>query len=502
MNTQIPILEMKNVTKTFYGVVALNDINFSLKKGEIHALLGENGAGKSTLMKILSGVYFPDTGRIFIDGNEYRFKNTVDARKAGIAIIHQELNLCENLSVADNMFLGRENPKFGILDSQSIKRQTQKILDSLSLSIAADSIVSSLPIAQKQMIEIAKAVSLDARILVMDEPTSSLTSAEEEVLFELIERLKKNGTTIVYISHKLSEVFRICDRVTVLRDGEYIGTKDISEVTEESLIAMMVGRSITNVYPPSTHSIDRSKPLFEVKNLSASSYVKDASFCVYPGEILGFSGLVGSGRTEIAKAIFGCFKKTGGSIFFDGNEVIIDNPRHAIKQGIAFVTEDRKLEGLALGLSVGDNITASNYDLVSQGGIVKKQKSNSLISQGIEKLRVKTPGAKTHTGFLSGGNQQKVILARCLSKDIKLLILDEPTRGIDIGAKTEIYSLMRELSAKGMAIIMISSELPEILGMCDRIAVMKSRRIVKFLDKKDANQETVMTYAAGGSDVE
>jgi len=502
MNTQIPILEMKNVTKAFYGVVALNDINFSLQKGEIHALLGENGAGKSTLMKILSGVYFPDKGRIFIDGNEYRFKNTVDAREAGIAIIHQELNLCENLSVADNMFLGRENPKFGILNAQSIKTQTQKILDSLSLSIAADSIVSSLPIAQKQMIEIAKAVSLDARILVMDEPTSSLTSAEEEVLFELIERLKKNGTTIVYISHKLSEIFRVCDRVTVLRDGEYIGTKDINEVTEESLIAMMVGRSITNVYPSSSHKIDHTKPVFEVKNLCASSYVKDASFCVYPGEILGFSGLVGSGRTEIAKAIFGCFKKTGGSIFLDGTEVVIDNPRHAIKQGIAFVTEDRKLEGLALGLSVGDNITASNYDLVSQAGIVQKQKSNNLISKGIEKLRVKTSGAKTHTGFLSGGNQQKVILARCLSKDIKLLILDEPTRGIDIGAKTEIYSLMRELSAKGMAIIMISSELPEILGMCDRIAVMKSRRIVKFLDKKDANQETVMTYAAGGSDVE
>ena len=303
MDIQTPILEMKHVTKTFYGVVALDDINFSLRKGEIHALLGENGAGKSTLMKILSGVYFPDKGQIFIRGNEYRFKNTVDARKAGISIIHQELNLCENLSVADNMFLGREKSKFGILNARDIKEQTQRILDDLSLSISADSIVNTLPIAQKQMIEIAKAVSLGTQILIMDEPTSSLTSAEEEVLFSLIERLKRNGTSIVYISHKLSEVFRICDRVTVLRDGAYIGTKDINEVTEESLIAMMVGRSIANIYPEAQNTINRTKPVFEVKNLCASSFVKDASFCVYPGEILGFSGLVGSGRTEIAKAV-------------------------------------------------------------------------------------------------------------------------------------------------------------------------------------------------------
>ena len=502
MDIQTPILEMKHVTKTFYGVVALDDINFSLRKGEIHALLGENGAGKSTLMKILSGVYFPDKGQIFIRGNEYRFKNTVDARKAGISIIHQELNLCENLSVADNMFLGRENSKFGILNARDIKEQTQRILDDLSLSISADSIVNTLPIAQKQMIEIAKAVSLGTQILIMDEPTSSLTSAEEEVLFSLIERLKRNGTSIVYISHKLSEVFRICDRVTVLRDGAYIGTKDINEVTEESLIAMMVGRSITNIYPEAQNKINRTKPVFEVKNLCASSFVKDASFCVYPGEILGFSGLVGSGRTEIAKAVFGCFKKTSGALFLNGQKIIIDNPQQAIKQGIAFVTEDRKLEGLALGLSVGDNIMASNYDLISQAGVVQNVKSSKLISDGIKKLKVKTPGPKTHTEFLSGGNQQKVILARCLSKDIKLLILDEPTRGIDIGAKTEIDTLMRELSNRGVAIIMISSELPEILGMCDRIAVMRSRRIVTFLNKEQANQESIMRYAAGGVDVE
>ncbi|MCD8352272.1 MAG: sugar ABC transporter ATP-binding protein [Planctomycetaceae bacterium] len=495
-----PILEMRGIGKSFPGVKALDNVNFHLFKGEVLALMGENGAGKSTLMKILSGIYTPDAGAIVMDGKEVAFADTNAARDAGIAIIHQELNLCENLSVAANMFLGRESiGGFGYLDDAAAEDKTREILHSLGLDIDPATIMARLSPAQKQMVEIAKAVSQNARIIVMDEPTSSLTSAEEEVLYDLIGKLKSQGVSIIYISHKMQEIFRACNRVTVLRDGQYIGDSKVCDVTEDKLIEMMVGRSFDNIYPPAPGVPADAPVVFEAKDVTADGVVEPSSFTVRRGEILGFAGLVGSGRTELAKVIFGAIPMTGGEMRLDGRALDIHSCRSAIAAGIAFVPEDRKLEGLSLDHSIADNITASNYKRVSSRGIIRKTSVRELVVDGIERLRIKTPGGHTSARSLSGGNQQKVILARWLSRQPKIIILDEPTRGIDVGAKAEIYAIMRQLAADGVAVIMISSDLPEVLGMSDRVAVMRERKLVAILDRSEASQESIMTHAAGGS---
>ncbi len=498
--TEQTILEMRGIGKSFPGVRALDNVNFKLFKGEVLALMGENGAGKSTLMKILSGIYSPDSGAIVMDGREVSFPDTNAARDAGISIIHQELNLCENLSVAANMFLGREEVGgLGSLDDAKAEDETRRILLTLGLDIDPGIEMSYLSPAQKQMVEIAKAVSQNARIIVMDEPTSSLTTAEEEVLYGIIEKLQEQGVSIIYISHKMQEIFRVANRVTVLRDGQYIGDAAVTDVSEDRLIEMMVGRSFDNIYPPAPGVPADAPVVFEARGIASRDVVKPSSFTVRKGEILGFAGLVGSGRTELAKTIFGALPLTDGELFLNGEKIAVDSCGSAIAAGIAFVPEDRKLEGLSLDHSIADNIAASNYGSVSRRGVIRGKSVRQLVEDGIGKLRIKTPGGHTSARSLSGGNQQKVILARWLGREPKVIILDEPTRGIDVGAKSEIYAIMRELAARGVAVIMISSDLPEVLGMSDRVAVMRERELVAILDRADASQESIMTHAAGGS---
>lgn len=500
VTVQEPILEMRDIGKSFPGVKALDKVNFKLYQGEVLALMGENGAGKSTLMKVLSGIYGPDEGQIIMNGKEVSFPDTNAAREAGIAIIHQELNLCENLSVAANMFLGRESVgRFGYLDDATAKEKTREILHRLGLDIDPAIIMARLSPAQKQMVEIAKAVSQNARIIVMDEPTSSLTAAEEEVLYGLIDTLKGDGVSIIYISHKMQEIFRACTRVTVLRDGQYVGDSEVCDVTEGKLIEMMVGRSFANIYPESPGVAADAPVVFEAKGIGADGIVEPASFTVRRGEILGFAGLVGSGRTELAKVIFGAYPMTSGELRIDGNKIEVRKCGEAINNGIAFVPEDRKLEGLSLAHSITDNITASNYKRVSSRGFIKKKSVRGLVDDGIDRLRIKTPSGRVAAKTLSGGNQQKVILARWLGRNPKVIILDEPTRGIDVGARAEIYNIMRQLAGRGVAVIMISSDLPEVIGMSDRVAVMRERRLVAILDRPEITQKTIMTHAAGGN---
>ncbi|MCD8138471.1 MAG: sugar ABC transporter ATP-binding protein [Planctomycetaceae bacterium] len=496
-----PILEMRGIGKSFPGVKALDGVDFSLYKGEVLALMGENGAGKSTLMKILSGIYSPDAGQIIMDGEEVSFPDTNTARDAGISIIHQELNLCENLSVVANVFLGRENVRTcGYINDREAEDKTRAILQSLELDIDPRVPMRNLSPAQKQMVEIAKAISQNARIIVMDEPTSSLTAAEEEeVLYGLIERLKAQDVSIIYISHKMQEIYRACNRVTVLRDGQYIGDSAVKDISEDRLVEMMVGRSFDNIYPHAPGVPDDAPVVFEAKEVHSPGVVEPSSFTVRQGEILGFAGLVGSGRTEMAKLIFGVYPLVGGSMSLNGESIDASSCSAAINHGIAFVPEDRKLEGLSLDHSITDNISASNYTQVSVRGVLKKKSVREMVDQGIARLRIKTPGGHVSARALSGGNQQKIILARWLSRKPKMIILDEPTRGIDVGAKAEIYAIMRELAAAGVAIIMISSDLPEVLGMSDRVAVMREKRLVAILDRREATQESIMTHAAGGS---
>ena len=495
-----PILEMRGIGKSFPGVKALDGVDFKLYKGEVLALMGENGAGKSTLMKILSGIYRPDAGSIVMDGVEVTFPDTNTARDAGISIIHQELNLCENLSVAANMFLGRENVKTcGFINDREAEEKTRAILHGLELDIDPRTLMRKLSPAQKQMVEIAKAVSQNARIIVMDEPTSSLTTAEEEVLYALVERLRSQDVSIIYISHKMQEIYRVCNRVTVIRDGQYIGDSEVKDITEDRLVEMMVGRSFDNIYPPAPGVSADAPVVFEARDVHSPGVVEPSSFTVRRGEIVGFAGLVGSGRTEMAKLIFGVFPLCGGKMILNGEEMNNSCCSDAIKHGIAFVPEDRKLEGLSLDHSIIDNISASNYKQISTRGVIKKNTVREMVQNGITRLRIKTPSGHVSARALSGGNQQKIILARWLSRKPKMIILDEPTRGIDVGAKAEIYSIMRELAANDVAVVMISSDLPEVLGMSDRVAVMRENRLVAMLDRSEATQESIMTHAAGGS---
>jgi len=490
-------LQMSHITKRFPGVLALSNVDFALRKGEVHALLGENGAGKSTLMKILSGVYQPDEGDIIFEGQSVSFANPLGAQSAGITIIHQEFNLFPELTVEENIFIGREFCKNNRwrLDEKQQRQAAIDILQKLNLNISPETLVADLTVAQQQMVEIAKAISVNAKILIMDEPTAALTETEIDSLFQVTRLLKEQGTGIVYISHRLEELALIADRATVMRDGQFIATVDYDAVKISDLIAMMVGRDLGNIYPRRGPLAQR-KPVLEVSGLTRNGVLNNIDFTLYQGEILGFAGLMGAGRTELARAIFGADPIDGGTLKLNGKVTVIKDIPDAIQQGISYLTEDRKKEGLALGLSVERNIMLGNYPEYSDRyGNVDSKRCQKTSEEQVKALRIKTPHLEQAALNLSGGNQQKIIIARWVCKDTDILIFDEPTRGIDVGAKLEIYELMNRLVAKGKSIIMISSELPEVLGMCDRILVMRNGRITGELASDDATQEKIMQYA-------
>ncbi|WP_219351819.1 sugar ABC transporter ATP-binding protein [Citrobacter sp. Colony219] len=490
-------LQMSHITKRFPGVLALSNVDFTLRKGEVHALLGENGAGKSTLMKILSGVYQPDEGDIIFENQPVSFANPLSAQSVGITIIHQEFNLFPELTVEDNIFIGREFCKNNRwrLDEKQQRQAAIDILQKLNLNISPDMLVADLTVAQQQMVEIAKAISVNAKILIMDEPTAALTETEIDSLFRVTRLLKEQGTGIVYISHRLEELALIADRATVMRDGQFIATVDYDSVKISDLIAMMVGRDLGNIYPRREPQPQR-KPVLEVSGLTRKGVLNNIDFTLHQGEILGFAGLMGAGRTELARAIFGADPIDSGTIKLNGKETVIKDIPDAIQQGISYLTEDRKKEGLALGLSVERNIMLGNYpEYSNRYGNVDSKRCQQTSEEQVKALRIKTPHLEQAALNLSGGNQQKIIIARWVCKDTDILIFDEPTRGIDVGAKLEIYELMNRLVAKGKSIIMISSELPEVLGMCDRILVMRNGRITGELASDDATQEKIMQYA-------
>ncbi|XQS16225.1 sugar ABC transporter ATP-binding protein [Citrobacter telavivensis] len=490
-------LQMNHITKRFPGVLALSNVNFTLRKGEVHALLGENGAGKSTLMKILSGVYQPDEGDIIFEDRPVSFSDPLSAQNAGITIIHQEFNLFPELTVEENIFIGREFCKNNRwrLDEKQQRQAASEILQKLNLNISPETLVADLTVAQQQMVEIAKAISVNAKILIMDEPTAALTETEIESLFQVTRLLKAQGTGIVYISHRLEELALIADRATVMRDGQYIDTVDYENVKISDLIAMMVGRELGNIYPR-REARAHQEPVLEVSGLTCKGVLNNIDFTLNRGEILGFAGLMGAGRTELARAIFGADPIDSGTITLNGKVIVIKSISDAIAQGISYLTEDRKKEGLALNLSVERNIMLGNYpEYADRFGNVDSKRCQQTSEEQVRALRIKTPHLDQAALNLSGGNQQKIIIARWVCKDTDILIFDEPTRGIDVGAKLEIYELMNRLVAKGKSIIMISSELPEVLGMCDRILVMRSGRITGELTADNATQEKIMQYA-------
>lgn len=491
-------IEMRGIDKSFGGNAVLKSAGFLLDDGEIHALMGENGAGKSTLMKILTGVYTKDAGTVIVDGQEVCYNNPQEAEKAGIVFIHQELNVLFDLTVEENMFLGKEiKNAFGICDKKAMRKKVKEILDLLGVKIDPSQTMDQLSIGQQQMIEIAKALMVEAKVLIMDEPTAALTQSETEVLFKVVRSLKEKGVSIVYISHRMEEIFELCDRITVLRDGSYIGTEKISDIDMNDVVKMMIGREIGERYPARNTKI--GDVVFEVKNLNCHGMFENVSFEVHAGEVLGVSGLMGAGRTEIMQAIFGNMPHTTGEIYLNGKEIKNKNPQQAIANGIGFITEDRKVEGLMLEESIVNNISLVNLKSISKGGIIQSKAEQDLVKRGIDELKIKCFGPQHECNNLSGGNQQKVVFAKWIYTNPKVLILDEPTRGVDIGAKKEIYNIINELAAKGVAIIMVSSELPEVLGMSDRIMVVCEGKVTGIINKEDANQENVMILATGGN---
>ncbi len=499
-------LEMDNITKEFPGVKALNQVSFKVKKGEVHALCGENGAGKSTLMKVLSGLYPFGTyeGTIRIDGQEKQFTRIKDAEDAGIAIIYQELALVKDLTIGENIFLGRE-PRKGLgIDWDKLYFDSRKWLDEVGLKFSPDTKIQSLGIGQQQLVEIAKALSKNAKILILDEPTAALTESEVESLMKILNDLRSRGVTCIYISHKLNEVFEIADSITVLRDGRSIATNPASEMNEDKVISLMVGRELTELFPRVEHS--PGEVVLEVRDLNAFDHedpskqvLHNVNIHVRKGEIVGIAGLMGAGRTELATSIFGGFEgKTTGEIRINGQTVSIKNTLDGIKHGIALVSEDRKRYGLVLDQAIKNNISLASLKKLSKANIIDSNEEIKWSNHYVKELLIKTPTIETGVGTLSGGNQQKVVLGKWLLTEPKLLILDEPTRGIDVGAKYEIYNLMNKLVAQGMAILMISSELPEVLGMSDRIYVMHEGSIAAEFDWKEATQEKIMQAATGG----
>jgi len=488
------IVELEHITKEFPGVKALDDVQFQLKQGEVLAFLGENGAGKSTLMKILSGVYTKDSGTIIIDGQTVENMSPTKAQELGIAIIHQELNMCSHLTVAENIFLGREKTKSGVLSTREMNRMAAEVLSRLKINIHPETIVGSLPVSKQQMVEIAKALSTNARILIMDEPTSALTSAEIKELFRIVHQLKSEGCAIVYISHRLEELQHIADRVIILRDGQYVTSIEYQKTNLDEIVSYMVGREITEKFPHIERK--KGKKILEIKNLNAGRMVRDIHLDLYEGEIVGIAGLMGAGRTETTRAIFGVDPKISGEIILDGKEVHIKKPKDAIRAGIVLAPEDRKKDGLCTKLSVADNIALPNLDILcNKAGVVNRKKQDKMTAETVSNLKIKLAGDYVDAGNLSGGNQQKVVVGKWLARNSRVVIFDEPTRGIDVAAKVEIYNLMNELKKNGIGVMFVSSEMPEVMGISDRILVMCDGRITGELDRKEATQDQILKLA-------
>ena len=491
-----PVLEMHEIRKTFPGVVALDGVDFELRRGEVHILLGENGAGKSTLMKILSGAYQKSAGRVTLDGAEVEIRNPAHAQGLGISTIYQEFNLVPHLSVGENIFLGREPRGWpGLIDRRAVNRQAAEVLGRLGLKLDPRRPVKGLRVAEQQMVEVAKALSLDARVLIMDEPTAALAEHEIQDLFAAIRGLQEKGVSVVYISHRMEELFEIGDRVTVLRDGRSVGTFDVKGTNKFELIRLMVNRDLTELFPKERAA--RGEEVLRVENLTTRGGLDGVSFSLHKGEVLGVAGLLGAGRTELARAIFGLDKLERGTVRIKGRERRIGSPRAAINSGLGFLTEDRKAQGLVLPLSVKDNLCLPSVDKFTTLGFVDSRRERRAADRYVRELRIRTPGLDQKVAYLSGGNQQKVVLSKWLCSEAEVFIFDEPTRGVDVGAKAEIYHLMNRLAASGVAIVMISSELPEILGMSDRILVMRAGRVACEFGSEEATQEKILECALG-----
>ena len=488
------IVRMEHITKTFPGVKALDDVHFELRAGEVMALLGENGAGKSTLMKILSGVYTRDGGEMEIFGKSYGDLTPKGAQALGVAIIHQELNMCRHLSIAENMFLGREKTRLGTLSQREMETEASNALEELGIDLDPRQVVGELPVSKQQMVEIAKALSTNAKILIMDEPTSSLTSREIDDLFRIIRDLKAKGCGVVYISHRLEELQYIVDRVTIMRDGQFVTSGRFRDMTMDEIIANMVGREIKEKFP--RVQCKKGKCVFEARGLNAGRMVRDVSFQLYEGEIVGFAGLMGAGRTETTRAIFGVDPKESGRLFLDGREVSIRSVEDAIRNGIVLAPEDRKKDGLCTKLSMRENIALPNLDIIcDKAGVVRKRREEQMCNEAIANLRIKTAGLDSDAATLSGGNQQKVVVAKWLARNSRVVMFDEPTRGIDVAAKVEIYHLMNRLKQQGIAVMFVSSEMPEVMGIADRIIVMCDGRITGEIGSGEATQEKILTLA-------
>ena len=494
--TATPILEMRKISRRFGQFYALKEVNLTIWPGEVHALMGENGAGKSTLMKILAGAYTASSGEIFIDGQPTNIKGPKEALAAGITLIYQEINLAPNLTVAENIFLGSELVRGGMIQRRQMIQDAQKVIDRLGAQFHADTRVMDLSIAEQQQVEIARALHRNSRILVMDEPTAALSNRETEQLFALIKRLRSEGMAIIYISHRMAEVYELSDRVSVLRDGQYVGSLDREHINASELVRMMVGRPLSDLFNKGA-SYSTGEQRLTLKNVGDGNKVQPCSLHVCAGEIVGLAGLVGAGRSELAQLIFGVNKMTQGEIYLDQQQVTIHSPREAIAQGIGFLTENRKEQGLFLEMAAQENIVMATLERDSHYGLLDRKKGRSIASEAIQSLSIRVPHAQVRVGGLSGGNQQKLLISRWVSIGPRILILDEPTRGVDVGAKSEIYRMMNQMAEQGVAILMISSELPEVVGMSDRVYVMREGEIAGELPREHISQENIMTLATG-----
>jgi ribose transport system ATP-binding protein len=501
--TIAPVLEMQGIAKRFHGVPALQNVNLTIYPGEVHALMGENGAGKSTLMKILAGAYIADEGEIRINGQVIKITDPASARQAGINLIYQELNVAPNLTVSENIFMGSELRQGQFLDRKGMEQEAEKVLQSLGASFTAQTIVSTLAIAEQQQVEIARALKDKSRVLVMDEPTAALSDRETQHLFQVIRRLRDDGIAIIYISHRMEEIYALADRISVLRDGQYVGSLTREEISAQRLVQMMVGRSMQDFYEHQ-RGTNPGPVVLEVRNISDGRKIQPTSFQIRAGEIVGLSGLVGAGRTEVSRLIFGADRKASGEVFLNGVKLNINNPSDAIDAGIGYVPEDRKDQGLFLEMSSRKNIALNTLKQDAKAGVVNWGSVNRLAKEAVENFNIRLANLEIRAVDLSGGNQQKLLLARWLAIKPRVLMLDEPTRGVDIGAKSEIYRIISELAAQGIAILMVSSELPEVIGMSDRILVMREGQLVSELDGspgKEITQEKIMHFATGASEV-
>jgi len=490
------ILELKDIAKYFPGIKALDNVDFTIRTGEVHALIGENGAGKSTLVKIMTGVYQPTKGKILIEGKEVQFRTSHDAQAAGVVAIHQEASMFSELTVTENIFMGHHiRRKGGTLDWKAMREHTRDLLERMELNINPDTLIKNLGTAQRHMVEIAKALSVDAQLVIMDEPTSALSLKEVEELYKIIRQLKDQGKAIVFISHKFNEIFDICDYFTVFRDGQYIGEGEVGQSSIDEIVKMMVGRSLSQMFPKREALIGEA--VLDIKNLSLPGYFKDVSFTLHKGEILGFFGLVGAGRSEVMRTIFGIDKKSEGSIILNGKEINITSPRMAMHNGIAYVPEDRQEQGAILEMSLAQNITLPQIDKLSRFGILDSKSEKNVTEEYGNKMEIKAASWKVNANTLSGGNQQKVVLAKWLATNPRILILDEPTKGIDVATKAAVHEFVSEMAAEGLAVILVSSELPEVLGMADRTVVMHEGRVSRILSREESNSDNVILAATG-----